>query len=412
MGKPFRYFLVSQLILLFGLLGCEIDRGPTMESNSCLQANYKLKIWESTPCDSIAINTGEKIKPDIAINMDSSFIVDSFEFCYRFHAKQNPIFRGIRCPDLDAELDSLYPIPGGRWTAFTAESSVVLPDILDGYYGFFNITLQNFPFTLPFPDTIVEAFTGRLNRDSTWADIYCKALDLDYPQCMAGVGVSLLPDTMSLEDTCACRGSEITFSFMMLNTTEKADSFNASAGLATDAEGTIWEWSSPGLVYLEGYGDTLLTFNVTLPETIYGGQRAYIMGLVSDLSGEDIDAGSVFFDICSAGGVGDTEVDGILRTFSLQQNYPNPFNSTTAISYQLSALRGQLSAVSLKIYNILGQEVVTLVDSRQKGGTYQVVWDGRDSGGKEVASGIYFYRLEVIGDRLKAVKTRRMVLIR
>jgi len=110
--------------------------------------------------------------------------------------------------------------------------------------------------------------------------------------------------------------------------------------------------------------------------------------------------------------VWEDEDDPPIPRFSLRQNYPNPLNSTTAISYQLSALSGQQLTVSLKIYNILGKEVITLVDKKQKAGSYRVVWDGRDNQGKEVSSGIYFCRLEVRGERLKATKTKRMVLIR
>ncbi len=95
---------------------------------------------------------------------------------------------------------------------------------------------------------------------------------------------------------------------------------------------------------------------------------------------------------------------------SLSQNYPNPFNSTTAISYQLSAVRPHHT--TLKIYNILGQKIRTLVDEEQRASNYRVLWDGRDDGSKPVASGVYLARLEVIGDGLKVEKTRRMVLIR
>jgi len=98
------------------------------------------------------------------------------------------------------------------------------------------------------------------------------------------------------------------------------------------------------------------------------------------------------------------------QAFSLSQNYPNPFNSTTLIRYHLPAISSQLIAVSLKVYNVLGEEVRTLVDEEQVSGYYSVIWDGRDGKGKEVSSGIYFCRLEVIG--LKAERTRRMVLLR
>jgi len=105
----------------------------------------------------------------------------------------------------------------------------------------------------------------------------------------------------------------------------------------------------------------------------------------------------------------------IPKYFSLAQNYPNPFNSTTAISYQLSGVRGQLtadhgrpSAVTLRVYNILGKEVITLVKQEQRAGRYEVVWDGRDRQGKEVKSGIYLCSLTVDDSK----EMRKMVLIR
>jgi len=96
--------------------------------------------------------------------------------------------------------------------------------------------------------------------------------------------------------------------------------------------------------------------------------------------------------------------------YELGQNFPNPFNATTVISYRLSAVRPHRT--TLKIYNILGEDVVTLVDSRQKAGRYEVIWNGRNGEGNGVASGIYLCRLEVKGDRLKVVKTRKMLLSR
>jgi len=64
------------------------------------------------------------------------------------------------------------------------------------------------------------------------------------------------------------------------------------------------------------------------------------------------------------------------------------------------------------VYNLLGKEVKTLVDKSQKGGHYEVSWDGKDEKGREVGSGIYFCRLKVEGDRLKATKAKKMVLLR
>lgn len=76
--------------------------------------------------------------------------------------------------------------------------------------------------------------------------------------------------------------------------------------------------------------------------------------------------------------------------FALGQNYPNPFNASTMISYSLKSD----ADVTLKIYNILGQEVKTLLEKHQPAGTYTVTWDGKDSKGNDVASGIYFYQIK------------------
>jgi FtsP/CotA-like multicopper oxidase with cupredoxin domain len=90
--------------------------------------------------------------------------------------------------------------------------------------------------------------------------------------------------------------------------------------------------------------------------------------------------------------------------FALHQNYPNPFNATTNIRYQVPAD----DHVRLKIFNTLGQEVRTLVDSRQVSGEYQIRWDGRNDHGSDVSTGIYFYSLRA-GE---FTDTRKMVLLK
>jgi len=79
--------------------------------------------------------------------------------------------------------------------------------------------------------------------------------------------------------------------------------------------------------------------------------------------------------------------------FAMHQNYPNPFNPTTTIRFDLP----EAAKVRLVIYNILGQKVVTLQDQICSAGYKSVIWDGRSTGMSEVASGLYFYRLEVKG---------------
>jgi|GEM_PF-1799142 len=92
------------------------------------------------------------------------------------------------------------------------------------------------------------------------------------------------------------------------------------------------------------------------------------------------------------------------KEFALSQNYPNPFNPVTRIRYQLA----EEVPVKLLIYNVRGQQVASLVDRDQPAGYYQVEWRGTDGGGRELASGVYFYRLQA-GEH---VFSRKMVLLK
>jgi len=90
----------------------------------------------------------------------------------------------------------------------------------------------------------------------------------------------------------------------------------------------------------------------------------------------------------------DSHGDGPLPTsYRLDHNYPNPFNPKTTIRYTVSGP----SLVTLKVYDMLGREVTTLVDENQFAKTYSAVWDGTDSKGQSVASGVYLYRLSALG---------------
>jgi hypothetical protein len=100
------------------------------------------------------------------------------------------------------------------------------------------------------------------------------------------------------------------------------------------------------------------------------------------------------------------EMHGVVQ-FSLSQNYPNPFNPVTSIQYTVDS-RQTTVHTTLKIYNIRGQLVRTLVDELQEAGEYQIFWDGKSDDGEDVASGIYLCELK-IGDYSQ---TKKMVLIR
>jgi len=77
--------------------------------------------------------------------------------------------------------------------------------------------------------------------------------------------------------------------------------------------------------------------------------------------------------------------------YALDQNYPNPFNPETTIEYQLP----EAGKVMLKIYNVIGQEIRTLVNEDKEAGYHKIRWDGMDNKGVKVSSGIYIYQLQV-----------------
>jgi len=92
------------------------------------------------------------------------------------------------------------------------------------------------------------------------------------------------------------------------------------------------------------------------------------------------------------------------ESYSLAQNYPNPFNPTTQIGFSLP----EAAAVRVDVYNVLGQQVRTLVDERLAAGYHEVTWDGRSDNGSSVSSGIYFYRMAA-GDYSES---RKMLMVK
>jgi Secretion system C-terminal sorting domain len=100
------------------------------------------------------------------------------------------------------------------------------------------------------------------------------------------------------------------------------------------------------------------------------------------------------------------DAEGLPREFSLDQNYPNPFNPTTVISYHMAST----GRVSLKIFDVYGREVTTLVNERKPPGTYRVRVDAGS-----LASGVYLYRLIMVPAGVEGgtfVRTRKMILVR
>lgn len=136
----------------------------------------------------------------------------------------------------------------------------------------------------------------------------------------------------------------------------------------------------------------VLRFRTHSTET---GRVEFTRGVLRDVRNATID--------CELHGL-DQDGESHGRRLRLAQNAPNPFNPCTLVSFEVPAE----ADVLLGVYDASGRFVCRLADGRYEPGIYRVTWDGRDSGGAEVASGVYFCSLESEGRRL----TRKMVLMR
>lgn len=117
-------------------------------------------------------------------------------------------------------------------------------------------------------------------------------------------------------------------------------------------------------------------------------------------TGQVLDAAALAALIMSE--LNDQVVANLPTEFAVEQNYPNPFNPSTVIRYQLP----KEADVSIKVFDLLGKEVVTLIQERQAAGYKSVTWSGTNAHGQPVPAGIYLYRVQVDGQ----VSVKKMIL--
>jgi len=123
------------------------------------------------------------------------------------------------------------------------------------------------------------------------------------------------------------------------------------------------------------------------------------------ISATSIDAADISVYTISSDWIGRNNPNPVPEEFDLKQNYPNPFNPVTTIEYSIP----RNSYVTLRIYDITGQEIKTLInDNLIPVGNYEIEWDGKDNNGNAVASGTYFYQLETEG----YIKARKMIHVK
>jgi hypothetical protein len=137
---------------------------------------------------------------------------------------------------------------------------------------------------------------------------------------------------------------------------------------------------------------------VVIAEKIDQGHSATVVLETKDVVGNTTQCDPVYQTISAV----------IPEGFALKQNFPNPFNPTTSIHFDVAAGNGGAVNVSLRIYDITGREIKTLVNEAMQPGKYSAEWDATNNRGDTVAGGIYIYRM-VAGD---FVATRKLVLLK
>ena len=221
---------------------------------------------------------------------------------------------------------------------------------------------------------------GRTTRTDGYPDVWPLDMGYHYPTNRG-------PDLVDQADTTIAENEYLTFILEATDPDEDSITFSSPdlpSGATLDAVTGVFEWTPT-------YQQAGL-YTVTFIATDFGTPA------LADTEQTDITVTDVVE-------VEDGEGEG-LRSHAqyLAQNYPNPFGSSTTIAYSLRAP----GRVRVSIYDIRGALVREVVKERVAAGVHRVVWDGRDTRGRTVGSGIYFCRLEA-GD---FAETRRMVLLR
>lgn len=239
-------------------------------------------------------------------------------------------------PDLGVfALGSANNGGGSDGVEFTLSGSLAKGD-----YMYVATEGPNFDTWFGFEATLIDDFSVAVNGDD--------ALELFYDTTKAFSGAEIVVDT-----------------FGELN---------------VNGDGTAWEYTNGWAYRVDFSGPDSTSFNIDNWD--FSGPDA-LEGATSNADAEiSFPAGTFKYDL----GTNNEEFQNLPIQFSLSQNYPNPFNPGTSIEYKI----GEPGLVTLRVYNLIGREVATLVNQLQLSGSYKVNFDGTN-----LSSGIYMYQLSV-----------------
>ncbi|MEJ2055778.1 MAG: FlgD immunoglobulin-like domain containing protein, partial [Calditrichaceae bacterium] len=146
---------------------------------------------------------------------------------------------------------------------------------------------------------------------------------------------------------------------------------------------------------LKGAGNSSTTHQYKYIDQMVGNGMTYWYKLVDvDYNGVRLEHGPV----CASPNASEVNIDPVSSSipakFSLAQNYPNPFNPSTHISFDIPELKNGLMNVKITVYDMLGKNIKTLLESPLAAGPYEIEWDGMNEFNRPVPSGLYICQLQ------------------
>lgn len=175
---------------------------------------------------------------------------------------------------------------------------------------------------------------------------------------------------------------------------------NTNIPVAVDQAADEGAHMYPSVAHGSYLNKTLVAYNYFMPEAVAADADPAGSSMMEAV---DIHA-TVLNSRLPDNAVGPSPEDRLPGGFLTARNYPNPFNPATTIRFRLP----QAGDVRIRIFDMLGREIATLVSGLLEAGRHEAVWDGRDSGGLQAASGVYVYRVEAGGKHVSG----KMVLMR
>jgi len=236
-------------------------------------------------------------------------------------------------------------------------------------------------------------------------------VSIDFAHGAADLYISSGPITVTPSTTMVPGDTAILSAYTIHNGGDVATGyFSNGFYLSTDSTLTTSD------IYLDGNGNTNLDPfsdypwdgpDLIIPDNTVLGD--YYIGILLDRDGQvpESDETNNFMSVkitIVGSAVEEIGCHALPLDYALSQNCPNPFNLTTEIEYSLP----KHAHVTIDVFNILGQDIRTLVDEMISAGSHRAEWNGSDDSGHSVSSGVYFYRIRA-GE---FTKTRKMILLK